>query len=52
MMIDALSSGDLKELPEDGLVPLNNLVAKLRSEEPLGRQVVELDYLKLKTDLT
>ncbi len=50
MMIDALSSGDLKELPEDGLVPLNNLVAKLRSEEPLGRQVVELDYLKLKTD--
>ena len=50
MMIDSISSGNLNALPEAGLVPINNLVKKLREEKPLGRQVVEMNYLRLKTD--
>ena len=50
MMVDAISAGDLNELPEAGLNPINNLILKLRSEEPLGRQVVNFNYLSLKTD--
>jgi protein involved in polysaccharide export with SLBB domain len=50
MMIDALSSGNLNNLPSDGLLPLYNLIKKLRTEDPLGRQVVNLNYLQLKTD--
>jgi protein involved in polysaccharide export with SLBB domain len=50
MIIDSLSSGDLNSLPEDGLRPLYNLIDKLKEEEPLGRQVVNLNYLTLKSD--
>jgi polysaccharide export outer membrane protein len=50
MIVDSLSKGDLNLLPEDGLAPLYNLIEKLREEEPLGRQVVDLNYLTLKTD--
>ena len=31
-------------------MPISRMVEKLRNEEPLGRQVVNVDYLKLKTD--
>ena len=32
------------------LIPISNLISKLRTEEPLGRMVVNLDTLALKTD--
>ena len=37
-------------ISESTLVPLSNLITKLRLEEPPGRMVVDLDTLKLKTD--
>ena len=37
-------------LQEGALMPISRMVEKLRNEEPLGRQVVNVDYLKLKTD--
>tara|TARA_Y100000996_G_scaffold396042_1_gene361785 strand:+ start:747 stop:2537 length:1791 start_codon:yes stop_codon:yes gene_type:complete len=38
------------EISEFSLAPISQLVTRLRTEEPLGRFVVDLDYLKLKTD--
>ena len=37
-------------LTETGVRPITELITRLKNEEPLGRQVVEIDYLKLKTD--
>ena len=42
------NSGD--PLTEASLEPVIRLISRLNNEVPLGRQVVELDYLKLKTD--
>jgi protein involved in polysaccharide export with SLBB domain len=38
------------ELNEFSLLPLSQLITKLRETEPLGRQVVDVDYLNIKTD--
>ena len=37
-------------ISEFTLVPISRLITKLRTEEPLGRFVVDVDYLSLKTD--
>jgi protein involved in polysaccharide export with SLBB domain len=37
-------------LSEGALGPITQLIARLKNEVPPGRQVVEIDYLKLKTD--
>ncbi len=38
------------EISEYTLAPISKLVTRLREEEPLGRFVVNVDYLTLKTD--
>ena len=50
MIIDGFSRGDFAGASEFTLTPITNLIKKLRSEEPIGRQVVNLDFLTLKTD--
>jgi protein involved in polysaccharide export with SLBB domain len=39
-----------KELTGDGYLPILNLIEKLRTIEPAGRQVVDTDLFKLKSD--
>ncbi len=43
---DTISS----EITEFTLLPLSTLIDRLRNEEPVGRMVVRLDYLNLKTN--
>ncbi len=50
VMIDAISNGDLQVNSEFSLSPITKLITKLRESEPLGRQIVDLDILNLKTD--
>jgi protein involved in polysaccharide export with SLBB domain len=35
---------------ELGIEPISRIITKLRNEVPIGRQVVDVNYLKLKTD--
>lgn len=49
-IVDIISKDAISEITEFTLMPLSTLIARLRSEEPLGRMVVELDYLKLKSN--
>tara|TARA_B100000925_G_scaffold156949_1_gene117899 strand:+ start:705 stop:2504 length:1800 start_codon:yes stop_codon:yes gene_type:complete len=49
-IVDIISKDAISEITEFTLMPLSSLIERLRNEEPLGRMVVELDYLKLKTD--
>lgn len=49
-IVDIISKDAIGEITEFTLMPLSTLIARLRSEEPLGRMVVELDYLKLKSN--
>ena len=37
-------------ISEYSLAPVSKLISRLRTEEPLGRFVVDIDYLALKTD--
>ena len=43
---DTISS----EITEFTLLPLSRLIERLRNEDPVGRMVVDLDYLSLKTN--
>lgn len=49
-MIDVITNDTISEITEFTLLPLSNLVTRLRSEEPVGRIVVNLDILDLKSD--
>ena len=49
-MVNIISQGYLKEISEYTLAPITSLVQKLRNQEPIGRQVVDFDILKLKSD--
>jgi len=39
-----------EDLGETGIEPISRLITKLRNDVPLGRQVVDVNYLQLKTD--
>jgi protein involved in polysaccharide export with SLBB domain len=50
-VVEMVSMGVIKaEVTEFTFLPVTKLVQRLRKEEPIGRQVIELDYLRLKTD--
>ena len=50
-IINLVSSGSSgMTITEFTLSPITQLIQKLRKEEPIGRQVINLDMLKLKTD--
>ena len=49
-MVNIISSGTIEEITEFTLLPLTNLISRLKSQKPAGRQVVNLDYLNLKLD--
>ena len=49
-IVDVITNNAGSSIGESTLVPLSNLITKLRLEEPPGRMVVDLDTLKLKTD--
>ena len=49
-IVDVITNNAGSSISESTLVPLSNLITKLRLEDPPGRMVVDLDTLKLKTD--
>lgn len=49
-IVDIISKDAISEVSEFTLTPISTLITRLRREEPLGRMVVDLDYLSLKTD--
>ncbi len=49
-IVDVITNNAGSSISESTLVPLSNLITKLRLEEPPGRMVVNLDILRLKTD--
>ena len=49
-IVDVITKDTIDEVTEFTLSPIATLIARLRSEEPIGRMVVNLDLLKLKTD--
>ena len=49
-LISVISSGDISISSEFSLAPVFSLIKRLREHEPVGRQVVEVDLLTLKTD--
>ena len=49
-MISVVSNFDGEQITEFSLAPIGRLVNRLREEEPMGRFVVDVDYLSLKTD--
>ena len=49
-IVDVITKDTISEITEFTLMPLSTLIDRLRNEEPLGRMVVELDYLHLKTN--
>jgi len=49
-IVDVITNNATNNISESTLVPLSSLITKLRLEEPLGRMVVDLDSLKLRTD--
>ncbi len=51
-MINIIASGQIPNISEFTLAPLGQLISRLRKEEPVGRQVVNFDYLTLKSDVS
>jgi protein involved in polysaccharide export with SLBB domain len=49
-LVNMLSNGTFGSIGEFTLSPLVRLIERLRNEEPIGRQVVEVGYLALKSD--
>jgi len=47
---DAITGGQIGGLNAESFAPLSALIAKLREMEPVGRQVIDADPLRLKTD--
>ena len=48
-IIDIISKGSI-QVSQYTLTPISTLIARLREEMPLGRLVVDIDYLNIKTD--
>jgi len=49
-LVSIVTSGDAADVTEFTYVPITQLITKLREIEPLGRQVVNIDELSLKSD--
>jgi len=49
-IVDIVTKGALEDITEFTLTPISRLISRLRSEAPVGRMVVELDYLALKNN--
>jgi protein involved in polysaccharide export with SLBB domain len=49
-IVDVITKDTIENISEFTLLPVSNLISKLRNEEPLGRVVVNLDRLALKSD--
>jgi protein involved in polysaccharide export with SLBB domain len=47
-IVDIVTKGALDDISEFTLSPISRLIARLRSEQPPGRMVANLDYLSLK----
>lgn len=50
-IIEIITKGTIENFNEFTLAPISTLIRKLRSTEPLGRMVVNVDYLDLKTNV-
>ncbi len=48
-LVDIISNNSIENITEFTLTPISQLIVKLREEEPIGRMVVNLNYLTLKT---
>jgi protein involved in polysaccharide export with SLBB domain len=51
-IIEIITKGTVKNFNEFTLAPISTLIRKLRSTEPLGRMVVDVDFLNLKTNIS
>ena len=51
-IIEIITKGTVANFNEFTLTPISTLIRKLRSAEPPGRMVVDVDYLNLKTNLS
>ena len=51
-IVDIVTKGSIDNITEFTLTPISRLISRLRNEQPVGRIVVELDYLSLKTNPT
>jgi protein involved in polysaccharide export with SLBB domain len=49
-ILDIISKGVIEEITDYTFAPFSVLIQRLREEDPLGRMVVDVDKLKLKTD--
>ncbi len=49
-IVDVITKDTIDQITEFTLMPISNLISKLRSTDPLGRMVVNLDMLNLKSD--
>ena len=49
-MVNIISGGTIPQITEFTLAPISDLITKLRSVEPIGRQVVNLDKNALRDD--
>ena len=49
-LVNIISEGSIRNLNEYSLAPISSLITRLRNLDPLGRQVVNVDLLKLKSD--
>lgn len=49
-IIDIITQGTIDDITEFTLTPISSLISKLRAADPLGRMVVNLDYLNLKVN--
>jgi len=49
-IVDIITKDTIDQITEFTLLPVSNLITRLREEKPLGRMVVNLDTLSLKSD--
>ncbi len=49
-IVDIITKDTIDQITEFTLLPVSNLITRLREEKPLGRMVVDLDTLSLKSD--
>ncbi len=49
-IVDIVTKGTLNNISEFTLTPISRLISRLRSEQPVGRMVLNLDYLALKNN--
>ena len=49
-IVDIVTKGTLSNLSEFTLTPISRLISRLRSEDPIGRMVLDLDLLSIKNN--